>query len=44
VALGLCLGAIVYIGALLVLRVFDEWERTQLRAVLPPALRLLVKV
>ena len=44
VALGLLLAAIVYVGALIALRVFDEWERAQLQAVLPPALRGLVKV
>lgn len=44
IALGLLLAALVYLGALLALRVFDDWERSQLRAVLPPALRDLVKV
>jgi O-antigen/teichoic acid export membrane protein len=44
VALGLLLTALVYPAALLALRVFDDWERAQLWAVLPPALRDLVKV
>ncbi len=44
VALGLLLAAVVYVGALIALRVFDEWERAQLQAALPPALRVLVKV